>query len=116
LPAHGAVIFGALGLGAVLVVADFGGPGDIVNPDVGYKIPLVNEEDMLLRLQSVLKYVAEDRNHLETLRHHGMTYRREHLKWEGKAHVVSKILPNPCNGRQKPSGHLLGRYRARPSE
>jgi glycosyltransferase involved in cell wall biosynthesis len=88
----GTVIFEALGLGPVPVVADFCGPGDIVNPDVGYKIPLVNEEDMLLRLQSVLKYLAEDRNHLETLRHHGMTYAREHLTWEAKARVVSKIL------------------------
>ena len=38
----GAVVFEALGLGAVPVVADFGGPGDIVAPDVGYKIALMS--------------------------------------------------------------------------
>ena len=44
----GAVIFEALGLGAVPVVADFGGPGDIVTPQVGYKIALMNEDDLIL--------------------------------------------------------------------
>ena len=41
------VVFEALGCGAVPVVADFGGPGDIVHPDVGYKVPLTNENDMV---------------------------------------------------------------------
>src|SRR5262249_49875437 len=36
----GTVVFEALSLGAVPIVADFGGPGDIVNPNVGYKIAL----------------------------------------------------------------------------
>ena len=32
------VVFEALASGAVPVVADFGGPGDIVHSDVGYKV------------------------------------------------------------------------------
>ena len=88
----GAVIFEALGLGAVPVVADFGGPGDIVTPQVGYKIALTNEGDLILKLEAVLKHLAEDRNHLETLRQQGMAYAREHLTWDGKARVVSMVL------------------------
>jgi glycosyltransferase involved in cell wall biosynthesis len=88
----GAVIFEALGSGAVPVVADFGGPGDIVIPQVGYKIALVNEDDLILKLEAILKHLAEDRNHLETLRQQGMAYAREHLTWDGKARAVSKVL------------------------
>lgn len=103
----GAVIFEALALGAVPVVADFGGPGDIVTPQIGYKIALINEDDLVLKLGSVLRDLADDRNHLETLRQEGMAYAREHLTWDGKARVVSRVLhwttgdgPKPAPDRQ----------------
>ncbi len=88
----GGVIFEALALGVVPVVSDFGGPGDIVNSDVGYKIPLSNEEDMALELESVLQSLAEDRINLDNLRQRGIAYAREHLTWDGKARVTTDIL------------------------
>jgi len=88
----GAVVFEALALGAVPVVADFGGPGDVVNPQVGYKIALMNEDDLILKLEAVLKHLADDRNHLEMLRQQGMAYARENLTWDAKARVMTDIL------------------------
>ncbi len=88
----GAVVFEALGLGAVPVVADFGGPGDIVTSEVGYKLSLVNEHVLMQQLESVINELANDRGHLDTLRHNGVAYAREHLTWDGKASAVSKVL------------------------
>jgi glycosyltransferase involved in cell wall biosynthesis len=88
----GAVVFEALALGAVPVVADFGGPGDIVTPEVGYKIPMTNEADFIRNLAAVLERLALDRGHLERLRQRGMAYAREQLTWEGKARQVSGVL------------------------
>lgn len=88
----GAVVFEALCLGAVPVVADFGGPGDIVTSEVGYKISLTNEADFVRKLATVLDRLASDSDHLETLRQHGMAYARERLTWEGKARAVSGVL------------------------
>jgi glycosyltransferase involved in cell wall biosynthesis len=88
----GTVVFEALSLGTVPVVADFGGPGDIVKSDVGYRIPLINESDMLSRLEAVLKRLAGDRTHLEMLRQQGTAYARKHLTWEGKARAVTDVL------------------------
>lgn len=88
----GGVVFESLGLGAVPVVADFGGPGDVVTPEVGYKVALKNENDLVVQLESVLKRLASDRDQLEKLRQQGMIYARERLTWDGKAQEVSKVL------------------------
>jgi glycosyltransferase involved in cell wall biosynthesis len=88
----GGVVFEALTLGTVPVVADFGGPGDVVNPEVGYKIPMSNEDDMILEIASILRTLAQDRNQLNSLSERGMAYVREHLTWERKVRVMTDIL------------------------
>ncbi len=85
-------IFEALSCGAVPVVADFGGPGDIVYPDVGYKVPLTNEDDFVEEMTRVLTELATDRDHLECLQKQAMTYARERLTWDAKARDTTKVL------------------------
>jgi glycosyltransferase involved in cell wall biosynthesis len=108
----GAVIFEALSAGVVPVVADFGGPGDIVNADIGYKLPLVDEATMLSALEHALTRLATDREHLERLRGNGVVHAREHLTWDGKARTVSSILLWVAGRRNKP--HLPPPARAVP--
>ncbi len=86
------VIFEALASGAVPVVADFGGPGDIVYADVGYKVPLTNEGDIVSQIESILANLATDRNLLYRLRQQGMTYARESLTWDAKAQRTTRVL------------------------
>ncbi len=102
----GAVIFEALGLGAVPVVADFGGPGDIVTAQVGYKIALTNESELVRELETILRRLATDRQHLEALRRNGMAYAREHLTWDGKAQAVSAVLRWAAGRGPKPALQL----------
>jgi glycosyltransferase involved in cell wall biosynthesis len=86
------VVFEALACGAVPVVADFGGPGDIVHPDVGYKVPLTNESDMVSQMEKILTGLALDRDLLNRLRQQGMTYVRECLTWDAKAERTTRVL------------------------
>ena len=88
----GTVVFEALALGAVPVVADFGGPGDIVTSAIGYKVPLTTEDDMVARLRTILTRLAQDRAHLHRLQADGAAYARERLTWDGKARVMTDIL------------------------
>jgi glycosyltransferase involved in cell wall biosynthesis len=85
-------VFEALACGAVPVVTDFGGPGDIVRPDVGYKVPLTNEADVVVQMERVLNELAHDRPLLERLRKDGMSYARERLTWDAKAQDTTKVL------------------------
>ena len=86
------IVFEALACGAVPVVADFGGPGDIVNPEVGFKLPLTNQNDIVAQMQEVLAKLAHNRSQVDQLRRQGMAYVRESLTWEAKAAAVSRVL------------------------
>jgi len=88
----GAVVVEALAAGAVPCVADFGGPGDTVRSDVGYKVPLTTENEVVTMMAKILRELAQDRRSLEQLRRKGMTYARECLTWEAKAGAVTQVL------------------------
>jgi glycosyltransferase involved in cell wall biosynthesis len=86
------VVFEALATGAVPVVADFGGPGDIVHPGVGCKVPLTNETDVVSQMEKILRDLAGNRDLLNRLRQQGMSYVRERLTWDAKAESVTWVL------------------------
>jgi glycosyltransferase involved in cell wall biosynthesis len=88
----GGVVFEALACGAVPVVADFGGPGDIVHSDVGYKVPLTNENDFVAQMEKILAELVHNRSLLEQLRQQGMSYAQERLTWDAKAQDTTKVL------------------------
>jgi glycosyltransferase involved in cell wall biosynthesis len=88
----GAVVFEALALGVVPVVADFGGPGDIVHEDIGYKVLLTNESDVVTQMEKILADLAGNRGRLEQLRQRGASYARECLTWDAKAQTVARIV------------------------
>jgi len=86
------VVFEALASGAVPVVADFGGPGDIVHPEVGYKVPLTNEGEVVSEMEKILADLAGNRDLLNHLRQQGMSYARERLTWDAKAQDTTQVL------------------------
>jgi glycosyltransferase involved in cell wall biosynthesis len=97
------VVFEALASGAVPVVVDFGGPGDIVHPGVGYKVPLTNEDDVVSRIQRALMELVQDRGLLEQLRKNGVEYARTRLTWDAKAQDTTKVLQWVAGQGPKPS-------------
>ena len=85
-------VFEALACGAVPVVADFGGPGDIVNSEVGRKVALTNENDFVEQMGKILGDLARDRKLLDQLRVNGMAYARQSLTWDAKARRTTQVL------------------------
>jgi glycosyltransferase involved in cell wall biosynthesis len=88
----GGVVFEALALGAVPLVVDFGGPGDIVHPDVGYKVALTSESDIVAQMERILTELVHNRKLLTRLRRQGLIYARDCLTWEAKAKAVTSVL------------------------
>jgi glycosyltransferase involved in cell wall biosynthesis len=88
----GGVVFEALAVGTVPVVADFGGPGDIVHPEVGYKVPVTNESDLVSQMGKILADLVGNRDLLGRLRQQGIVYAQECLTWEAKAQRTTRVL------------------------
>ncbi len=88
----GGVVFEALAVGTVPVVVDFGGPGDTVYPEVGYKVPLASEGEIVTEIEKILENLAKDRGMVSRLRKQGMTFARESLTWEAKAQSTTRVL------------------------
>jgi glycosyltransferase involved in cell wall biosynthesis len=86
------VVFEALATGAVPVVSDFGGPGDIVYSDIGRKVALTSESDVVSQLEKILIELAGDGELLSRLSQQGMFYARERLTWDAKAQDVTRIM------------------------
>jgi glycosyltransferase involved in cell wall biosynthesis len=99
----GGVVFEALATGAIPVVVDFGGPGDTVYPDVGYKVPLTNESEIVSQIEKILANLVSDRDLLCRLRKQGMTYAREFLTWDAKAKRTTQVLNWAVGQGLKPS-------------
>jgi glycosyltransferase involved in cell wall biosynthesis len=86
------VVFEALACGAVPVVADFGGPGDIIHPEVGYRVPVTNEKDFVVEMEKILTELAHNRSLVEQRRRQGMAFARQCLTWDAKAKDTTKVL------------------------
>lgn len=97
------VVFEALATGAVPVVVDFGGPGDIVHPNVGYKVPVSNESEIVSQIEKILTDLAGNRELLNRLRQQGMSYARECLTWDAKAQRTTQVLNWVVRRGPKPS-------------
>ncbi|MGD0123929.1 MAG: glycosyltransferase family 4 protein [Terriglobia bacterium] len=88
----GGVIFEALATGVVPVVADFGGPGDVVHPEVGYKVPLTNESEFVSQMEKILTELSGNRELLSRLRRQAISYAWERLTWDAKAQTTTRVL------------------------
>jgi glycosyltransferase involved in cell wall biosynthesis len=99
----GGVVFEALAVGVVPIVVDFGGPGDIVRPDVGYKVSLTTENEVVSEIEKVLTKLASDRDLLNRLRERGVSYAREYLTWDAKAHILTAVMRWALRQGPKPS-------------
>lgn len=88
----GGVVFEALACGAVPVVSDYGGPGDIVGPSIGFRIPQESEEKSLAAFAAVLERLDRDRAELRRLSANGQRFAAETLGWNGKARSMTRIF------------------------
>ena len=85
-------MFEALGSGAVPVILDYGGPGDIVHSEVGYKVAPSSEQEVIAEMERILSDLEGDRDLIYRLRQQGLRHARECLTWDAKAQATTQVL------------------------
>lgn len=87
----GGVVLEALSLGVVPIVVDYAGPGELVVPDIGYKVPLGSRAEIIAALKQVLDALVTDPHDLPAMSARGRQYVQDHFTWSAKAQKVDEV-------------------------
>jgi glycosyltransferase involved in cell wall biosynthesis len=87
----GAVVLEAMAMGVPPVVVDYGGPGDLVTLDVGFKVPVGPREEIVTSVRGVIDRVLKDRSVLKEMGQRGRDRIQRLFTWEAKAAQTRRI-------------------------
>jgi glycosyltransferase involved in cell wall biosynthesis len=87
----GGVVLEAMALGVVPIVVDYAGPGELVTPETGYKVPLGTRADIVSGFRLRLEEIVRDPSQLPVL----ATKARERVAgvftWKVKARQIARV-------------------------
>ncbi len=87
----GAAVLEAMAMGAVPVVVDYGGPGELATPQTGYLIPLGSRGHIVEHLRGLLSDVVENPESLAVRSKAARARARHYFTWDAKARCVLEI-------------------------
>jgi glycosyltransferase involved in cell wall biosynthesis len=98
----GAVAMEAMAVGTVPIVVNYGGPAEIVTPATGYLIDMGSRAEIVERLRSVLRDIAERPEQLAAKSALGLRRATEQFTWDAKAKQVAQVYDWVTNRGPKP--------------
>lgn len=87
----GGVVLEAMARGLPSVVADYGGPAELVDDDTGVKIPFTDSESLTNNLSAALERLAADPAALERMSEACASKAAREFTWDSKAAKIAKI-------------------------
>ena len=84
----GGVVLEAMALGVAPLVVDYGGPGELVSAQTGYKVPIGTREDIVAALQAEIARILDNPAELQTLSANGRQACRATFTWDTKARKI----------------------------
>jgi glycogen synthase len=87
----GGVVLEAMALGVVPVVVDYAGPGELVTPDVGFKVAIGSRGDIVEGFQAVLGRLVIARSEVHTKSQAARTRIQQDFVWPQKAKQVVEL-------------------------
>jgi glycosyltransferase involved in cell wall biosynthesis len=87
----GGVVLEAMALGVVPVVVDYAGPGELVTPETGYKVPIGSREQVTEGLRRTLEAICADPSALAGKAKAARERVFTQFTWSAKAGQIAKI-------------------------
>lgn len=87
----GGVVLEAMALGVVPVIADYAGPGELVDDTTGFCIPMGSRADLIAGLRKQLQTIADDPSVLPAMAQAGRARVLRDFTWSAKAGQVVRI-------------------------
>jgi glycosyltransferase involved in cell wall biosynthesis len=100
----GGVVLEAMALGIVPIVVDYAGPGELVNADTGFRIPIGTRAEIVSGFHSVIEAILANPAALVSMSSAARQRVLAHFTWDAKARQVLQIYD-----------WVLGRRASKPS-
>ncbi|MEM9578865.1 MAG: glycosyltransferase [Pseudomonadota bacterium] len=87
----GGVVLEAMAMGLVPVIVDYAGPGELVVPGTGFKVPIGSRSEIIERFRAMLSEIVADPDGLKEISKTNREYVRDHFSWQAKAQQVREV-------------------------
>lgn len=111
----GGVVLEAMALGLVPVVVDYAGPGELVSPEVGFKVPISGREEIISGLREVLIQLCERPGQLAELSDNARRHVATCFTWDSKATQIMEVY-DWIQGLRADKPDFFSRQRSHSSE
>jgi glycosyltransferase involved in cell wall biosynthesis len=98
----GGVVIEAMALGLVPVVADYGGPQELVTDATGYRIPMGTRDEIVARFRQALGALADDPSGIRAMGERARARVFKLFTWDAKARQTLEIYRWVTGQRDKP--------------
>ena len=98
----GGVVLEAMALGLVPVVADYGGPAELVTERTGYRVQMGTRADLVGRFREVLGSLAQDPSGLREMGQRARDRVFKLFTWDAKAKQILEVYRWVAGQRAKP--------------
>ena len=98
----GAVALEAMALGIVSIVPNYGGLGELVTDDTGWRIPMGTRDELVARFRSTLESIVADPSQIEAKSPVAIKRACEQFTWDAKAARVAEVYEWVMGKRSKP--------------
>ncbi|WP_120500531.1 glycosyltransferase family 4 protein [Roseovarius sp. EL26] len=104
----GGVVLEAMKMGLVPVICDYAGPGELVNADTGYKIPMGSRQDIIRDFGQVVQDICASPEQLAAKSQAGQAFVMDNFTWSAKARQISEVYKWVLNGGKRPQPFTNG--------